>query len=89
MDLVYLLTCCAVISKSEKSQLNTDLVLSELMVLSKFSSEVTSAKTAFYEAKLEMSAQDSHKLHHIFSSQMNPPTPSAPSSLTADVFAIF
>ncbi|MCI4392403.1 hypothetical protein PGIGA_G00145440 [Pangasianodon gigas] len=43
--------------KWKKSQLDTDLV-SYRALLSKFSSEVTSAKIAFYKEKLESSAQD-------------------------------
>ncbi|KAK3515113.1 hypothetical protein QTP70_007020 [Hemibagrus guttatus] len=58
-------------------------------LLSKFSLDVTSAKTSFYKEKLETSAQDPQKLHNIFSSLLNPPAPPSPSSLTAEDFATF
>ncbi|KAK3514958.1 hypothetical protein QTP86_020712, partial [Hemibagrus guttatus] len=58
-------------------------------LLSKFSLDVTSAKTSFYKEKLETSAQDPRKLHNIFSSLLNPPAPPSPSSLTAEDFASF
>ncbi|KAK3565278.1 hypothetical protein QTP86_004283 [Hemibagrus guttatus] len=74
--------------KWKKSKLDTDLI-SYRTLLSKFSLDVTSAKTSFYKEKLETSAQDPRKLHNIFSSLLNPPTPPAPSSLTAEDFATF
>ncbi|KAI5085669.1 hypothetical protein C0J45_23653, partial [Silurus meridionalis] len=58
-------------------------------LLTKFSLEVTSAKTAFYKEKLQASAQDPRKLHNIFSSLLNPPAAPAPSSLTSNGFATF
>ncbi|KAK3551897.1 hypothetical protein QTP70_031559 [Hemibagrus guttatus] len=74
--------------KWKKSKLNTDLI-SYRTLLSKFSLDVTSAKTSFYKEKLETSAQDPRKLHNIFSSLLNPPAPPSPSSLTAEDFASF
>ncbi|KAK3538365.1 hypothetical protein QTP86_000558 [Hemibagrus guttatus] len=74
--------------KWKKSKLDTDLI-SYRTLLSKFSLDVTSAKTSFYKEKLEISAQDPQKLHNIFSSLLNPPAPPAPSSLTAEYFATF
>ncbi|KAK3564028.1 hypothetical protein QTP86_006951 [Hemibagrus guttatus] len=74
--------------KWKKSQLDTDLI-SYRTLLSKFSLDVTSAKTSFYKEKFETSAQDPRKLHNIFSSLLNPPGPPAPSSLTAKDFATF
>ncbi|KAK3506599.1 hypothetical protein QTP70_010866 [Hemibagrus guttatus] len=74
--------------KWKESKLDTDLI-SYRTLLSKFSLDVTSAKTSFYEEKLETSAQDPRKLHNIFSSLLNPPTPPSPSSLTAEDFATF
>ncbi|KAK3541705.1 hypothetical protein QTP86_002030 [Hemibagrus guttatus] len=71
--------------KWKKSQLDTDLI-SYCTLLSKFSLDVTSAKTSFYKEKLETSAQDPRKL---FSSLLNPPAPPATSSLTTKDFAIF
>ncbi|KAK3552410.1 hypothetical protein QTP86_011646 [Hemibagrus guttatus] len=59
------------------------------MLLSKFSLDVTSAKTSFYKEKLETSAQDPRKLHNIISSLLNPPASPSPSSLTAEDFASF
>ncbi|KAK3521081.1 hypothetical protein QTP86_022931, partial [Hemibagrus guttatus] len=73
--------------KWKKSKLDTDLI-SYRMLLSKFSLDVTSAKTSFYKEKLE-TAQDPRKLHNIFSSLLNPPAPPSPSSLTAEDFATF
>ncbi|KAK3522884.1 hypothetical protein QTP86_006343 [Hemibagrus guttatus] len=72
----------------KKSKLDTDLT-SYRTLLSKFSLDVTSAKTSFYKEKLETSAQDPRKLHNIFSSLLNPPAPPSPSSLTAEDFASF
>ncbi|KAK3559272.1 hypothetical protein QTP86_009936 [Hemibagrus guttatus] len=69
--------------KWKKSKLDTDLI-SYRMLLSKFSLDVTSAKTSFYKEKLETSAQDPRKLHNIFLSLLNPPAPPSPSSLTAE-----
>ncbi|KAK3521456.1 hypothetical protein QTP70_005786 [Hemibagrus guttatus] len=60
--------------KWKKSKLDTDLI-SYRTLLSKFSLDVTSAKTSFYKEKLETSAQDPRKLHNIFSSLLNPPAP--------------
>ncbi|KAK3537535.1 hypothetical protein QTP70_013397 [Hemibagrus guttatus] len=74
--------------KWKKSKLDTDLI-SYRTLLSKFSLDVTSAKTSFYKEKLETSAQDPRKLHNIFSSLLNPPAPPSPSSLTAKDFATF
>ncbi|KAK3516116.1 hypothetical protein QTP70_005378 [Hemibagrus guttatus] len=74
--------------KWKKSKLDTDLI-SYRTLLSKFSLDVTSAKTSFYKEKLETPAQDPRKLHNIFSSLLNPPTPPSPSSLTAEAFASF
>ncbi|KAK3519597.1 hypothetical protein QTP86_003186 [Hemibagrus guttatus] len=74
--------------KWKKSKLDTDLI-SYRTLLSKFSLDVTSAKTSFYMEKLETSAQDPRKLHNIFSSLLNPPALPSPSSLTAEDFASF
>ncbi|KAK3569886.1 hypothetical protein QTP86_006751 [Hemibagrus guttatus] len=74
--------------KWKKSKLDTDLI-SYRTLLSKFSLDMTSAKTSFYKEKLETSAQDPRKLHNIFSSLLNPPAPPSPSSLTAEDFASF
>ncbi|KAK3518316.1 hypothetical protein QTP86_003620, partial [Hemibagrus guttatus] len=74
--------------KWKKSKLDTDLI-SYRTLLSKFSLDVTSAKTSFYKEKLETSAQDPRKLHNIFSSLLNPPAPPSPSSVTAEDFASF
>ncbi|KAK3508055.1 hypothetical protein QTP70_011851, partial [Hemibagrus guttatus] len=74
--------------KWKKSKLDTDLI-SYRTLLSKFSLDVTSAKTYFYKEKLETSAQDPRKLHNIFSSLLNPTAPPSPSSLTAEDFATF
>ncbi|KAK3505952.1 hypothetical protein QTP70_003342 [Hemibagrus guttatus] len=74
--------------KWKKSKLDTDLI-SYPTLLSKFSLDVTSAKTSFYKEKLETSAQDPRKLHNIFSSLLNPPAPPSPSSLAAKDFASF
>ncbi|KAI5624343.1 hypothetical protein C0J50_15865 [Silurus asotus] len=74
--------------KWKKSQLDVDLS-SYRALLTRFSLEVTSAKTTFYKEKLEASAQDPRKLHNIFSSLLNPPAAPAPSSLTANDFASF
>ncbi|KAK3559262.1 hypothetical protein QTP86_009933 [Hemibagrus guttatus] len=76
------------VRKWKKSKLDTDLI-SYRTLLSKFSLDVTSAKTSFYKEKLETSAQDPRKLHNIFSSLLNPPAPPSPSSLTAEDFATF
>ncbi|KAK3519478.1 hypothetical protein QTP70_031483 [Hemibagrus guttatus] len=64
--------------KWKKSQLDTKLI-SYRVLLSKFSLDVTSAKTSFYKEKLEASAQDPQKLHNIFLSLLNPLAPPAPS----------
>ncbi|KAK3528007.1 hypothetical protein QTP86_013117 [Hemibagrus guttatus] len=74
--------------KWKKSKLDTDLI-SYRTLLSKFSLDMTSAKTSFYKEKLENSAQDPRKLHNIFLSLLNPPAPPSPSSLTAEDFATF
>ncbi|KAK3530829.1 hypothetical protein QTP70_002859 [Hemibagrus guttatus] len=74
--------------KWKKSQLDTELI-SYRMLLSKFSLDVTSAKTSYYKEKLETSVQDPRKLHNIISSLLNPPAPPAPSFLTAEDFATF
>ncbi|KAK3511532.1 hypothetical protein QTP70_009323 [Hemibagrus guttatus] len=70
--------------KWKKSKLDTDLIFYRTL-LSKFSLNVTSAKTSFYKEKLETSAKDPRKL----SSLLNPPAPPSPSSLTAEDFATF
>ncbi|KAK3521832.1 hypothetical protein QTP70_018558, partial [Hemibagrus guttatus] len=59
------------------------------MLLSKFSLDVTSAKTFFYKEKLETSAQDPQKLHKIFLPPLNPPAPPAPSFMTTEDFTTF
>ncbi|KAK3528602.1 hypothetical protein QTP70_005012 [Hemibagrus guttatus] len=69
-------------------KLDTDLI-SYRTLLSKFSLDVTSAKTSFNKEKLETSAQDPRKLHNIFLLLLNPPAPPSPSSLTAEDFASF
>ncbi|KAK3523833.1 hypothetical protein QTP70_010443 [Hemibagrus guttatus] len=74
--------------KRKKSQFDVDLI-SYYTLLSKFYSDVTSAKTSFYKQKFEASAQDPRKLHNIFSSLLNPPVPPAPFSLAAEDFATF
>ncbi|KAI5619029.1 hypothetical protein C0J50_21422, partial [Silurus asotus] len=74
--------------KWKKSQLDVDLA-SYRALLTKFSFEVTSAKTAFYKEKFKASAQDPRKLHNIFSLLLNPPAVPAPSFLTANDFASF
>ncbi|KAK3507156.1 hypothetical protein QTP70_009289 [Hemibagrus guttatus] len=74
--------------KWKKSKLDKDLI-SYRTLLSKFSLNMTSAKTSFYKEKLETSAQDPRKLHNIFSSLLNPPATPSPSSLTAEDFATF
>ncbi|KAK3555005.1 hypothetical protein QTP86_005395 [Hemibagrus guttatus] len=74
--------------KWKKSKLDTDLI-SYHMFLSKFSLDMTSAKSSFYKEKLETSAQDPRKLHNILLSLLNPPAPPSPSSLTAEDFATF
>ncbi|KAK3548351.1 hypothetical protein QTP70_010716 [Hemibagrus guttatus] len=76
------------VRKWKKSKLDTDLI-SYRTLLSKFSLDVTSAKTSFYKEKLETSAQDPRKLHNIFSSLLNPLAPPSPSSLTAEDLATF
>ncbi|KAK3539398.1 hypothetical protein QTP70_006301 [Hemibagrus guttatus] len=76
------------VRKWKKSKLDTDLI-SYRTLLSKFSLDVTSAKTSFYKEKLETSAQDPRKLHNIFSSLLNPLAPPSPSSLTVEDFATF
>ncbi|KAK3565328.1 hypothetical protein QTP86_005496 [Hemibagrus guttatus] len=74
--------------KWKKSKLDTDLISYSTLV-SKFSLDVTSAKTSFHKEKLETSAQVPQTLHNIFSSLLNPPAPPSPSSLTAEDFATF
>ncbi|KAI4893880.1 hypothetical protein NFI96_005588 [Prochilodus magdalenae] len=64
--------------KWRRSQLDSDLHTYQA-VLSRFSAEVTTAKSSFYKRKLEESASDPRKLFSIFSSLLNPP--SSPSSL--------
>ncbi|KAK3534147.1 hypothetical protein QTP86_002300 [Hemibagrus guttatus] len=73
--------------KWKKSKLDIDLI-SYRTLLSKFSLDMTSAKTSFYKEKLETSAQDPRKLHNILS-LLNPLAPPAPSSLTAEDFTTF
>ncbi|KAK3523506.1 hypothetical protein QTP70_001168 [Hemibagrus guttatus] len=88
-------TCFATIEENYDQQrgsgrnLNLTQISSLISYLSKFSLDVTSAKTSFYKEKLETSAQDPRKLHNIFSSLLNPPAPPSPSSLTAKDFATF
>ncbi|KAI4880757.1 hypothetical protein NFI96_025941, partial [Prochilodus magdalenae] len=65
--------------KWRRSQLDSDLHTYQA-VLSRFSAEVTTAKSSFYKRKLEESASDPRKLFSIFSSLLNPPPP--PSSPT-------
>ncbi|KAK3511469.1 hypothetical protein QTP70_008968 [Hemibagrus guttatus] len=74
--------------KWKKSKLDIDLI-SYRTLLSKFSLDMTSAKTSFYKKNLETSAQDPRKLHNISSSLLNTPAPLSPSSLTTEDFATF
>ncbi|KAK1797590.1 hypothetical protein P4O66_000781 [Electrophorus voltai] len=69
-----------------KSRVDSDLN-SYKSLLSKFSLEVTSAKSSYYREKFESSSSDPHKLFTIFSSLLNPPPPS--SSLTPEDFITF
>ncbi|KAL6473325.1 hypothetical protein MHYP_G00195130 [Metynnis hypsauchen] len=55
----------------KKSQLNSDLRYYQSL-LHRFSTEVSAAKSSFYERKLEESASDPRKLFTIFSSLLNP-----------------
>ncbi|XP_037391519.1 uncharacterized protein LOC119262643 [Pygocentrus nattereri] len=71
-----------------KSQIDSDLH-SYQSLLSKFSLEVTAAKSSFYKGKLEASARDPRKLFNIFSSLLTPPPPPAPCSLTPEDFVTF
>ncbi|XP_076850097.1 uncharacterized protein LOC143499240 [Brachyhypopomus gauderio] len=72
----------------KRSRLDSDL-RSYQSLLSKFSLEVTSAKSAYYRKKFESSASNPRKLFSIFSSLLNPPSPPTPSSLTPEDFVIF
>ncbi|KAI4897477.1 hypothetical protein NFI96_008599 [Prochilodus magdalenae] len=74
--------------KWRRSQLDSDLHTYQA-VLSRFSAEVTTAKSSFYKRKLEESASDPRKLFSIFSSLLNPPSPLPPSSLTPEDFVTF
>ncbi|KAI4879268.1 hypothetical protein NFI96_025816, partial [Prochilodus magdalenae] len=74
--------------KWRRSQLDSDLHTYQA-VLSRFSAEVTSAKSSSYKRKLEESASDPHKLFSIFSSLLNPPSLPPPSSLTPEDFVTF
>ncbi|KAI4878281.1 hypothetical protein NFI96_003253 [Prochilodus magdalenae] len=74
--------------KWRRSQLDSDLHTYQA-VLSRFSAEVTTAKSSFYKRKLEESASDPRKLFSIFSSLLNPPSPPPPSSLTPEDFVTF
>ncbi|KAI4876884.1 hypothetical protein NFI96_029051, partial [Prochilodus magdalenae] len=74
--------------KWRRSQLDSDLHTYQA-ILSRFSGEVTSAKSSFYKRKLEESASDPRKLFSIFSSLLNPPSPPPPSSLTPEDFVTF
>ncbi|KAI4886911.1 hypothetical protein NFI96_008689 [Prochilodus magdalenae] len=58
-------------------------------ILSRFSAQVTTAKSSFYKRKLEESASDPRKLFSIFSSLLNPPSAPPPSSLTPEDFVTF
>ncbi|KAI4892629.1 hypothetical protein NFI96_034103 [Prochilodus magdalenae] len=71
--------------KWRRSQLDSDLHTYQA-ILSRFSGEVTTAKSSFYKRKLEESASDPRKLFSIFSSLLNPPPP--PSSLTPEATGI-
>ncbi|KAI4901607.1 hypothetical protein NFI96_027816, partial [Prochilodus magdalenae] len=74
--------------KWRRSQLDSDLHIYQA-ILSRFSGEVTTAKSSFYKRKLEESASDPRKLFSIFSSLLNPPSPPPPSSLTPEDFVTF
>ncbi|KAI4887096.1 hypothetical protein NFI96_006248 [Prochilodus magdalenae] len=74
--------------KWRRSQLDSDLHTYQA-ILSRFSAEVTTAKSSFYKRKLEESASDPRKLFSIFSSLLNPPSPPPPSSLTPEDFVTF
>ncbi|KAI4895171.1 hypothetical protein NFI96_005324, partial [Prochilodus magdalenae] len=74
--------------KWRRSQLDSDLHTYQV-ILSRFSGEVTTAKSSFYKRKLEESASDPRKLFSIFSSLLNPPSPPPPSSLTPEDFVTF
>ncbi|KAK3513801.1 hypothetical protein QTP70_028874 [Hemibagrus guttatus] len=70
--------------KWKKSKLDTDLI-SYRMLLSKFSLDMTSAKTSFYKEKLETSAQDPRKLHNIFSQHSATPSLTQLSTVASEV----
>ncbi|KAI4893115.1 hypothetical protein NFI96_020622 [Prochilodus magdalenae] len=74
--------------KWRRSQLDPDLHTYQA-ILSRFSGEVTTAKSSFYKRKLEESVPDPRKLFSIFSSLLNPPSPPPPSSLTPEDFVTF
>ncbi|KAI4902791.1 hypothetical protein NFI96_011169, partial [Prochilodus magdalenae] len=71
-----------------RSQLDSDLHTYQAS-LSRFSAEVTSAKSSFYKRKLEESASDPRKLFSIFFSLLNTPSPPPPSSFTPEDFVTF
>ncbi|KAI4876832.1 hypothetical protein NFI96_029855, partial [Prochilodus magdalenae] len=74
--------------KWRRSQIDSELHTYQA-ILSRFSGEVTSAKSSFYKRKLEESASDPRKLFSICSSLLNPPSPPPPSSLTPEDFVTF
>ncbi|KAI4905914.1 hypothetical protein NFI96_010736, partial [Prochilodus magdalenae] len=74
--------------KWRRPQLDSDLHTYQA-ILSRFSGEVTTAKSSFYKRKLEESASDPRKLFSILSSLLNPPSPPPPSSLTPEDFVTF
>ncbi|XP_037388705.1 uncharacterized protein LOC119262025 [Pygocentrus nattereri] len=71
------------------SRTSSEVLHSYQSLLSKFSLEVTAAKSSFYKGKLEASACDPRKLFNIFSSLLTPPPPPAPCSLTPEDFVTF
>ncbi|KAK1789820.1 hypothetical protein P4O66_015706 [Electrophorus voltai] len=71
-----------------KSHVDSDLS-SYKSLLSKFSVEVTSAKSSYYREKFESSSSDPRKRFTIFSSLLNPPPSPPSSSLTPEDFITF
>ncbi|KAK1804865.1 hypothetical protein P4O66_019125, partial [Electrophorus voltai] len=71
-----------------KSHVDSDLS-SYKSLLSKFSLEVTSAKSSYYREKFKSSSFDPCKIFTIFSSLLNPPPPPPFSSLTLEDFITF